>query len=131
MTGTAKVGWTVDKDGKEVEMPKYCPAWCKEHADYVLENWGLLTAEEIHTHRSHGIDDFLADLANPVSHQVTRPGGGHYDAHIRCGSRTGEAVIQFALFTLRGPRVDLDLTSGEVRTMAAQLLKLADIIDLG
>ena len=117
-------------------LPERCPPWCEGgHAEAVTEgnSW-----EEAQEHRGGGFGDVLQEIRNPIDKRVTRPASGAgWDLGLRQrpGDSSGLAMCDEPRVVLEvsgavAKRVDLHLTSGEARVMAAQLVALADALDM-
>lgn len=130
---------TTDYGTIEIE---HCPAWCKDHLDYVDENQGLLTAADASTHRRHGADVVLDEIRKPNGSEVTRDGGPRWE--ITAVQRMREPFTGYVGYETP-PLIELlvadsglgltpafiEMTTGEARVMAAHLLRLCDTVDFG
>lgn len=120
-------------------LPDRCPPWCEGgHAEALSEgnSW-----EDSQEHRGGGFGDVLQELRNPIDKRVTRrAAGAGWDLGLRQrpggpdGLSKGDEprVVLEASSDLNDDykRVELHLTSGEARVMAAQLIALADALDM-
>lgn len=97
--------------------------------------------EDSQEHRGGGFGDVLQELRNPIDKRVTRPASGAgWDLGLRqrpggpdgLGKCDEPRVVLEASGDLGEDykRVELHLTSGEARVMAAQLIALADALDM-
>jgi hypothetical protein len=112
-----------------------CPKWCTANHNELVLN-GTDGAE----HSGLSFDDSLDDLHNWANGELDRKGGGSYtmtvvqwskrsaDGHIAYGY-TSDPLVE-ASFSSNGQRAELLMTSGEVRTLARRLERIADEIDL-
>ena len=102
-------------------MPKWCPAWCQG----IHQQWAEEMEEGLaRIHYSGGIEGYLR-------------GGGWYDSCIEQAPQPNGVGLEPVGINLwmaeaigGGDRVHVVLGSGEARTLAAQLIHLADRIDL-
>ena len=118
-------------------LPDRCPPWCEGgHAEALAEgnSW-----EDSQEHRGGGFGDVLQEIRNPIDRRVTRPAdGGGWDLGLRQRPRDPNGLAKCdeprVVLEANGAgfreRVELHLTSGEARVMAAQLIALADALDM-
>jgi hypothetical protein len=127
---------TTDTTDREwLPIDRSCPSWCNgEHAQSLAEGNGCEDSQE---HQGDSHEHMLEEHRNPVDHRVTRTGGAKWSMCPRLRPRTrhggclDEATVRLevedAVYT---KQLTLELTSGEARIMAGQLLNLADALDL-
>lgn len=121
-------------------LPVSCPDWCiSDHERALREGCHV---ESARTHMSADRGGALNTITDPDHGHVYRPGGGMWQVSMDAdpgddGVATGYPLIEFETSRwddagekrqLR--RVALDLTSGEARVLASQLVWLADAADL-
>lgn len=122
------------------DAPTTCPAWCEGHpADYLSDlNEGLVDGDEPPMSREDALAQFqthsrsIAD--RPVlglataGGRVRREAGGYYNLSIR---REPKALTFVNLFLSARPSGvgTHPLTAGEARSLAAQLVRAADLVD--
>ncbi|WP_375481262.1 helix-turn-helix transcriptional regulator [uncultured Jatrophihabitans sp.] len=125
-------------------FPEHCPKWCDrdQHLQFAEESEGLYTADEISAHYRHGGNHSLAELRNGVSHEIERDGRGTWTLttrqHLREPWRGHAGMASPPLVELfvtdpglgSGYRATLNLTTGEARVLAAQIVALCDRVDL-
>lgn len=118
-------------------LPDHCPAWCDgvgAHAVPLAEGCGWYASQQ---HSSSGSGDCLSELT--YAGRPVREWGGGWDMHAEQrplgpnGGYWGPALIHIDVTESDAParrRALLKLTSGEARTLARQLIALADRLDL-
>lgn len=117
-----------------------CPPWCdRGHVEYGRENDGLLPAVAVTEHRGGSGEGSLDELRNYVSGSVFRVGGAHWDVSIAqelqppydrgSGYATPE-LVELHIASHEARNAQMSMTTGEARVLAAQLLALADRVDL-
>ena len=124
-----------DSDNDWLPNPGLCPSWCDgdaAHAVPLAEGCGWADSQQ---HSASGYDVGLPEIL--YAGRPCREFGGGWDTHVeqrplgRDGGYWGPAFIH-AVF--REPdnrkRATLQLTSGEARVLARQLIALADRLDL-
>lgn len=133
---------TTAADGTVVTLVLQCPPWCTRHAWRLEQDEGCLTVEEMATH--YGEDSsaggILSELRNPIDGRVERGGGGAnwelmafqsplLDGTLPLGKgQSGPPLIQVTVHD-GTDRVEIHVTSGEARSLAAQLVGIADLLD--
>lgn len=126
---------TLPNDGRLSRSPN-CPPWCCGHNDDPGE---FAREGQVRHFNSVGGVAGLWKLANPVSGEVRRDEIALWDVHISeieqvDGHRLGDFVLLdlTAPHTYSGERtpVELRLTPGEARSMAAVLSRAADLLEL-
>lgn len=126
-------------------LPTRCPDWCNSgpagHRQALEEG---CTAQEASVHMADDYVGTVQTISDPftMARQRVQPGGWSVEIRSQHDSRSGYhglPLVRLELYRYsgtavrnRGTRTDteLDLTSGEVRTLARQLLHMADRIDL-
>jgi hypothetical protein len=115
-------------------LPSHCPHWCDgEHATALAEGCSWEDSQE---HRGGGGGDLLMDIRNPVSKRLTRGGGASWEMGLRQRPGTpdnaycDEPRVVLEASAAHHRHTELHLTSGEARSLAAQLIANADILDL-
>ena len=116
-------------------LPSHCPSWCdNDHAEVFADSEDWEAAQE---HVGGGPGGYLSVMLNPIDKRVIRAGGAGWDLDIRqrameSGGFLDEATVNLDIRPAGGPasRAQLQLTSGEARTLARQLVAMADRIDL-
>lgn len=108
----------------------HCPPWCTEN-HYAAAAEGN---EEVR-HYSVALDGVAHVLRNHVSGEVVRDTGGSWDMtifqQVRADGHGSPAWLDFSLTGHDGRTgIGLSLSGGEARAMAAQLMALADKMDL-
>ena len=102
-----------------------CPSWCQDHADDVNDDG------DPREHASRPLElGWLPELRDPMTGDVTRSGGGHLDSRLVLVPAARRPMVSIMARDLDAESAQLLLTSGEARTVAAQLLALADTADL-
>jgi hypothetical protein len=113
-------------------LPTWCRSWCVGTHKQALEEG--CTVEESRLHRSADVGGQTADLVNHRAQRLDRPGGGAWDLQLYADPGPEPHYYGLPLVKLEVRedlgRVELSLTSGEARTLAAQLLHYADTADL-
>lgn len=131
-------------DRGTIQLPTRCPHWCSReaHVSYALENDGTLDAAEATAHGAQGGEAVLPEIRNSVSHRIERDGGGTWELRVRqelrepFTERSGYAsapMVQLHVSDrgLVGMSAVINLTTGELRVLAAHAVALADRVDLG
>ena len=120
-------------------LPDRCPAWCEGgHAEALAEGNSWVESQE---HGGGGFGDVVHEIRNPIDKRVTRPAAGagwQITLRQRPGAPNGLAMCDEPRVVLEAGSdldedykcVELHLTSGEARVMAAQLVALADALDM-
>ena len=114
-------------------LPDYCPSWCDgQHAEALVEHGDWESAQR---HMAFGHGGYLHDVLNPISKRVVRSGGASWELSIQQTPlpERGFADIPTVDMAVRDAGrqvIDLCQTSGEARTLARQLVMMADRIDL-
>jgi hypothetical protein len=128
---------------KHRDSPESCPAWCDEnaHSDLYASDFGEMeSAEEYEASRKLFQEhrQYMPELPDtftmtyPPTGETVREGGFDLEVMVRAD---GDAWAQFVNVHITGSepgeRVMADLTSGEARSYAAQLIAAADMIETG
>jgi hypothetical protein len=121
-------------------LPVRCPSWCiGDHERSLIEG---NVAADARVHQSIGFGDALDDLTNPFAKRLDREGGGGWEVVLsqdEPGHYKTVPTVDLECRFIRlgqGGGVDVDdhvalhLTTGEARSLAAQLVHLADLGDL-
>lgn len=113
-------------------LPDYCPKWCTGgHAEVLAEGCAWEIAQ---LHRRSGGGEYLHEVRNPIDGRVMRSGGGGYELYAEQQPRYDRGFETVATINLAVRSEDdgktLPLTTGEARTLARQILALADELDL-
>jgi hypothetical protein len=127
---------TRNNNGETVTV-HHCPSWCEDHATYLDESKGLLEDDDIRTHRSIPHEGHLHEIRFGNGH-IARDGGGIWmlEVHrteLAKGFYTAPALVSLAVINDglgENSRTFIELTSGDVRVLAAQLVAMADKIDM-
>ena len=123
-------------DDEWLPHEKDCPEWCSGgHAVALSEGCGWFDSQE---HRGHQLEFTLDDIHNSSGGRLERKGAlAGWILSLRqrqLGPNRGWASSPHVLLEARHADLkgyaDLALTSGEARVLAAQLLALADVVDL-
>jgi hypothetical protein len=124
------------------DAPESCPTWCDEsaHSDLYAADFGVLeSVEEFEAARKLFQEHrhYMPELPNTFTlvydqvpdREVVRPGGFDMEVMLRADA----LWVQFVNVSIRceGEHVTADLTSGEARSYAAQLIAAADMIETG
>jgi hypothetical protein len=111
-----------------------CPSWCTRGHLRALNEGNSLEASAEHVGRATG--GHLPELRSHGDGHLTRRGGGSWELVTvkepmpdGLGQRT-EPAVEFELRDWRPQDARVQLTSGEARVLAAQLLHAADQLDL-
>ncbi|MEI5672987.1 MULTISPECIES: hypothetical protein [unclassified Nocardioides] len=135
------------KDRKVGGVYTYCPPWRADglagHRAAYAEGTNLEGARE---HLSIELGGQVDDIVNYLAKRTDRPGAGGWRAQLRRGNPYDDVPVDglnmttvfFELHTItplggeenKHERISLNLTTAEARTMAAQLIHLADLEDL-
>jgi len=115
-----------------------CPRWCiGGHDDSEVAR--SEADDGFVTHRSYpNMGLLLGDVLNPVSNRVMRSSSGSLDLNVSMEEATGrrqEPTVDLKVNSHGGAAMALRmmtarLTSGEARSLAAMLVRCADLIDL-
>jgi hypothetical protein len=119
----------------------HCPNWCDQHhVEYATENEGILDAREVTAHYGNGGQEFLPEIRNSVDKRIERDGGGMWNFAVRqylqepytAGSGyASQPLIEFVVSDRgKGQTAVLEMTTGEVRVLIAQLRAVVDKVDL-
>ena len=124
-------------------LPVMCPPWCvsglKGHRQAVDEG---CTVEQASVHLGADLTGWLSEIRNSYADRVDRPGGGgwsmrlsqrqYLEPRVKDGLNLAVVVLEIWDRNEAGDRlaIDLNLTPSEARSMAAQLLRLADAEEL-
>lgn len=126
-------------DQERESLPKICPSWCsggpEGHQEALMEGCDVESAS---VHLSPDLTGSQGEIRNYVSGDVSRHGKGGWRVQLRQQARgrfDEMALIEVELHvrTDAAPsyvHTELELTTGEARQLAAQLLHLADQEDL-
>jgi hypothetical protein len=118
-------------------LPKFCPPWCTQPHEQALDEG--CTVEEASIHIGPDLCGSTHDASNPYTGEIVRPGSGGWSVVLRQPEGPEWRRVPIIELELEGKadrpggvrdRVQLTLVSGEARTLAAQLLHLADQTDL-
>lgn len=121
-------GWFFDPE-------RNCPSWCDSGHAQACHEFDDLAAAAVHM--SADFSHYLPTMTRAGN--VEREGGGRWDVHLVMTPRDvmtnplGLSLVRVRLDEDYGAghgHVELDLSTGEARTLAAQLLALADKADL-
>jgi hypothetical protein len=124
----------VEETGNEwLPDSRHCPSWCdRTHAEALVEGNGW---EDSQVHRTYGGGDCLTGLTH--AERPVRDWGGSWnlDAQQRPlnehGGFWGPPLITLGVSSAAADLyTNLELTSGEARVLARQLIALADKLDL-
>jgi hypothetical protein len=114
-------------------LPKFCPGWCtNSHSQALDEGCDLESAS---THLGPDVAYNLPDLRNTFADRLDRPGGGGWSLRLVAGTSAGPSEAPVIALEVR-PTGDHDstvtvfLSTGEARSLAAQLAQQADMDDL-
>jgi hypothetical protein len=125
-----------DIDPRDV-LPKECPSWCGDdpagHLQTFHEIAGDDRAQAASVHMSGDMDHRLNTLVQPYTGVTLREGGDHWNVEVRAQGEHhwyGVPFIHTRLGTKDQTGTEVQLTSGEARKLARQLLHMADLIDL-
>lgn len=131
------------KKNEALGLPTYCPDWCagglKNHWQAFMEGCPV---EDARVHVSVDHCGFTNDIVNHLKQRLDRRGGAGWDVKLQqddlLPSHMGMALVRLDMHVWRddrsqhpsSDRLQMDLTPGEARTLAAQLINLADTYDL-
>lgn len=123
----AAAGNPEDPDGVDTgwfDDPAYCPRWCiGGHRDALEEG---IPAEAAATHMSHALGGILYELSGWG--RTMRPNSGSWQIQLtRQPNSDGRGFAGPPIVHLQA--IELPLTAGEARSLAAQLVALADKAD--
>lgn len=112
-------------------LPKFCPSWCTNaHAQALDEGCDLESAS---AHLGPDVAYYLPEVRNVTAGRVNRPSGGAWSARLVAGtpgpSEAALVELEVQANDHQGS-VSLFITTGEARTLAAQLQQQADMHDL-
>ena len=118
-------------------LPKRCPSWCTGGHEQALEEGCDLESSSRHDSSDHAVSAFEIDRTN--GRRAVRSVAGNINVCLRAQHQPGEPhwehpfiEVDAAQFAPDGMRsVSILLTSGEARSLARQLVHLADLNDLG
>jgi hypothetical protein len=115
-------------------LPNHCPSWCDgndAHAVPLSEGCGWEDAQQ---HSASGPGEVLSEIRH--AGRTCREFGGGWNMHLQqqplpMGGYAGPPFVHVALDgPAAGERLTLQLTSGEARVLARQLVAMADRLDL-
>jgi hypothetical protein len=119
-------------------VSKMCPTWCSgQHEQALIEGCDF---DDAARHISRDSGGYLHRISNEYTGEVLREAGGSWNAELRQSTRLFHAIptdavgLGLPLVNLdvrevredRHERVELSLTTGEARSLAAALLRLAE-----
>jgi hypothetical protein len=111
-----------------------CPPWCARGHMRALQEGATLEGAAQHVGRPSG--GHLPEIRSASDGHLTRPGGGGWDVvpaedpMLNGVDRRSEPAVELELRDGRPQEARVRLTSGEARTLAAQLVHTADQLDL-
>jgi len=122
-------------DARRLPDDKDCPHWCpSQHAEHFLEVVGD-TVYEASQHFAGVAEMTLGELRNYIDGRLSRPGGSHVDVALiqyphpsTNGGFNGPPLVELELSTIRREQsASVELTTGEARSLAAALLRAAEL----
>jgi hypothetical protein len=118
-------------------IPRFCLDWCTADHLVVMEELGLDAHLE---HWRQGGEGSCPEIRNPIDHRLYREGVHGWDVFLQQteapDGRYGEELVNVHVRVsagdpeLEGERATIQLTTGEARVLAAQIVSLADRVDL-
>lgn len=124
-------------DGDRFTRRYLCPSWCEGHADGD-DPGGFWRDGQVRHFRAVG-DATLWQLRNPVSGEVRRDESAGYEVYLSEIERIdGTRLGAFVLLGVAAPSaysgertpVEMHMTAGEARSLAAVLTRAADRLEL-
>lgn len=113
-------------------LPDRCPSWCIQgsagHQQALDEG---CTIEEAREHISEDRGEILPHISNPFTDHVLREGGASWRAELHADNLPGwygRPYVRLEVSSSKRPIefLHLDMTTGEVRDLAAALLQCAE-----
>lgn len=123
-------------DRRKELMPKHCPSWCiGDHERAIEEGCDVKSAAG---HLSADVGHYLPDLRNAIANRLDRPGNAGWRLVLVAGwpGPSDMPLVEVELHEwtdIERREVtsrSMFLSSGEARTLAAQLVAMADKLDL-